>query len=94
MALTEAQKINCYMLLGIPYGKSSLINDKFDSVTTAEQDAIEAILTQYAGIQYDTDKIRAEGLDSDPGRTEKKLKRQLNGILGFSEPNKFSIGRG
>lgn len=57
------------------------------SLTTAEQVArCQAIIDEYRKIQFDTDTITAEGLNSSPFRARARLKRMLQNAIGWNPP--------
>lgn len=93
MALTDAEKLQCKMLLGIPANFRADFagndpNQLLDGVTAVQETEVRAILTSWSTIKLDADRIKAEGLDSDPERTEEKLRGLLALAIGYRRPNK------
>jgi hypothetical protein len=100
MALTEAQIINCLVILGLParidiaagytggdgetLRKSGVARAILGQLNAAQETEITGVLTEYASIKYDADTIKAEGLDSDPARTRRRLARVLAQTIGLT----------
>lgn len=112
MALTEAQIIDCLLVLDLPVrtdvtfalgGESvamrwSEIARKALSEVNYDQEArVVAILEQWAQVAYTTDKINAEGLESNPYRDRARIKTMLANTIGL-RPNQpgygMHVGRG
>lgn len=91
MALTETEKLQSKMLLGVP------ANARYDfpgddpetllsGLSPAQEAEVKAILGKWSELKLDADKINAEGLDSNPARTEAKLRRLLALAIGYRFP--------
>lgn len=90
MALTDAQKLQAKMLLGIPANAryDFLGNDPntlLSGLTAAQETEVAAILTEWNKVKLDADRIKAEGLDSDPARTTAKLRDLLALAIGYRQ---------
>lgn len=88
MALDEAEKLNCKTLLGIPANarydfKGNDPETLLQGLSAAQQAQVRAILAAWDPIRFDRDRLKAEGLDSDPARTEAGLRKQLALVIGF-----------
>lgn len=99
MALTEDQITDCLLLLDLPvrveeaykhavpdgerYRDASVARKLLESLAPAQEAKVGAILTQYADIEFDTDALQAEGLDSKASRTRARLSRMLANLIGF-----------
>ncbi len=86
MALTETEKLQSKMLLGIPANAGGDIDGLLGGLTAAQESEVTAILGQWNTLKLDADKIVAEGLDSNPARTEAKLRRLLALAIGYQFP--------
>lgn len=101
MALTETEKLQSKMLLGVPANaRYDFPGDDPDtllgSLSAAQETEVKAILGQWNTLKLDADKINAEGLDSNPARTEAKLRRLLALAIGYRFPGggQLRIARG
>lgn len=68
-----------------------------ESTNSTQETAIAGILTQWTSVQYDTDVINAQGLNSDPSRARARLKTLLCQTIGYYPPSGMGgiqIGRG
>ncbi len=45
---------------------------------------VREILAQYAPVEYDTDTIKAEGLDSNPGRLRVVCRQKMADTIGYA----------
>lgn len=101
MALTESEKLQCKMLLGIPANaRYDFPGDNPDTLlnglSPAQELEVREILGKWSELKLDADKIQAEGLDSNPARTEAKLRRLLALAIGYRFPGggQLRIARG
>lgn len=112
MALTEAQIINCLVILGLParidiaagytggdgeaLRKSGVARAILGQLNAAQESKIASILNEYTAVEFDADTIKAEGLDSDPARTRRRLARVLAQTIGLTwgGVRGWSIARG
>jgi len=90
MALTDPEKLQSKMLLGIPANFRADFagndpNQLLEGLSSAQEAEVRAILTEWNKIKLDADKIDAEGLDSDPARTGAKLRDLLALAVGFRQ---------
>lgn len=92
MALTEQEKLQCKMLLGVTANArydfdGNDPNQLLGGLTIAQEVEVRAILAKWSdGGKLDGDRINADGLDSDPARTEAKLRRLLALAIGYRFP--------
>jgi hypothetical protein len=86
---TPQEKVRAKTLLGIP-ATSTALDEVFAAIETdagvyegigAE---VRTILTAYGEVFTDADELSAEGLDANPERTRRHLRRQLAPMLGWS----------
>jgi hypothetical protein len=49
-----------------------------------QETAVRSLLNAWRAVQNDADRIKAEGLDSNPFRTRARLAAQLANYIGFS----------
>lgn len=90
MALSETQKLQAKMLLGIPANAryDFLGNDPnalLSGLSAAQETEVAAILAEWNTLKLSRDRIKAEGLDSDPARTEAKLRDLLALAIGYRQ---------
>ncbi len=94
MALTESQIIDVLVLLGLPARASSAshgaayidaaeVRKILGELSEAEETAVTNLLTQWQGVKADTDRINAEGLDSDPARSRAHLASLMEDTIGY-----------
>lgn len=78
--------------------RDSEICRKALSLLNSDQETkVTALITQWTAIQYDTDKINAQGLNSDPERARGRLAYLLGNLIGYQPPSRMGgirIGRG
>ena len=94
MALTSEQIFQAHKLTGYGYDTNSLFYKRLTGVSADQETEIGRILTQYGSIEFDKDKIKAEGLQSNPDHLRAELRRQLLIILNLPTGRSFRIGRG
>lgn len=94
MALTESQIIDVLVLLGLParadstrhgaaYVDAAEVRKILSLLTTAEETAVTNLLSQWQPVKSDTDRINAEGLDSDPARSRAHLASLMEDTIGY-----------
>lgn len=68
------------------------------SMLNADQETkVVALIAQWTAIQYDTDLINAQGLNSNPERARGRLAYILGNLIGYQPPSRMGglkIGRG
>lgn len=99
MALTEAQTITCLLVLDLPartdvsfayqtdperMRDAEIVRHCLDTLTSDQEDMVTAILDQWSNVEYDTDTLNAEGLNSDPSRTRGLIARRLCNAIGWA----------
>lgn len=100
MALTPEQILNSLILLGLPgrvdvaagytggdaeaFRKSAVARKLLEQLDAAQEAKVVAVLGQYATVEFDTDTIQAEGLDSSAARTRRRLARMLAQAIGLT----------
>ena len=65
------------------YRLASEARKLLETVDAAQETKVGSILTQYAAIEFDTDTIKAEGLDSSAARTRSRLAGMLRDVIGL-----------
>lgn len=98
MALTESQIIDCLLVLDLPartdvtfalggeqvaMRNSEIARKALTKVSVDQEARVVAILAQWEQLAYTTDKINAEGLESNPYRDRARLKSLLANTIGF-----------
>lgn len=76
---------------------SEVCRKALESTNATQETKIASLLTQWASVVYDTDRINAQGLNSDPARTRARLARLLAQLIGWSPPSTMGgirLGRG
>jgi len=107
MALSDAQIGTCLIILGLPLDTSRTYaqggNDRetmrraeyvkyaLENVNAVQEAVVKDLLDEWAKIEYDTDTIKAEGLDSNPERTRRLIRSRLWTAAGFSPPTSGGI---
>ena len=97
MALTEAQVLDVLVLLGLPassglasrYGTNTAqveaadVREILAGLGAAQEAAVTSLLTQWQEVKADTDRIKAEGLDSDPARARSHFAELMEDTIGY-----------
>ena len=90
MALTNAQKLSCRLLLQA--GRTEL-DELFAELDADDEAEVVRILTEAAGVELTTTKINAEGVSIDPAETRKLLAERLAVVLDYVTDPSVGIGR-
>lgn len=105
MALTEAERLDALLILGLPVRVDAVYSYQGDSAElhraeiatkalqnlSAPQEAkVRSILETYSLIEFDTTTVEAEGANVSPYRDRQRLKDLLAKTIGFT----LGSGRG
>jgi hypothetical protein len=67
-----------------PMGVGSLVDKALESISVTQEELIRELIEVYLEVQFDTDMIKAEGLDSNPYRQRRLLKGRLANYIGLN----------
>jgi hypothetical protein len=100
MPLSDAQIGKCLLILALPIRtdrtfakggnspdimrEAEIVKDALLNVDAVQQAEIITILDKWTSVEFDTDTIAAEGLNSDPKRTRRLLRSRLWAAAGFA----------
>lgn len=90
MALTNAQKLSCRLLLQA--GREEL-NAYFAELTAEEENEVARILAEASAIELSTTRINAEGVSIDPVEQRALLAERLADTLDCAPEHGVGIGR-
>lgn len=90
MALTNAQKLSCRLLLQADRGE---LDPYFAELTAEEETEVARILTEASSIELSATKISAEGVTIDPVEQRVLLAERLAATLNCALSQSVGIGR-
>jgi hypothetical protein len=106
MALTDLQKIDVRMVLGVNYGEnlynedrwaSQALEDVLDALSAAQEDRVADILAEFEKVKFSSGRLTGEFQD-DPARKRANLRESMIVVTGFNPDiygkSNFELGRG